>query len=262
MKALGIGIGIGLASRRPRAWTPAAAGASLLSWVRGDDPGASISTTPTPHQYAAIPDRSALGGQYAQATSADQPQVSALWAPGPAPLYGDGRRLAHSVAASSFVGLQHDGLTEVLIGIRFRVDSSTGASRALYGTRITSRGFLFTVTDAGALSLAYHDGTAGQSVNSASAAVANGTAYTLTVRKTTTRVTAWLGDTQVADAAFSISASTDLPQNEPIIGASAAGGVSFPGTIPEVVVFAAASADDLPDRAQVLSYLSRWKYAP
>lgn len=229
--------------------------------MRGDDPGASINTTPTPHQYAAIPDRGALGGQYAQATSANQPQVSEVWAPGPAPLYGSGRRLAHSVAASSFVGLQHDGLTEVLIGIRFRVDSSTGASRALYGTRITSRGFLFTVTDAGALSLTYHDGTTGQGVNSSSGVVANGTAYSLTVRKTVTRATAWLGDTEVADAAFSIGASTDAPQNTAIIGASAAGGVSFPGTIPEVVVFAAASAADLPDRAQLRAHLDRGAFA-
>ena len=153
-------------------------------------------------------------------------------------------------------------MTELLLGIRFLLDSSTGASRALYGTRITGRGFLASVTDAGVLGLTYHNGTTSQGINSASATVANGTAYTLTIRKTTARVTAWLGDTQVADAAFSISASTDSPQNEPIIGASAAGGVSFPGTRPEVVVFAAASAADLPDRAQVLSYLSRWSYAP
>lgn len=90
VKALGLGIGIGLASRRPRAWTPADAGASLASWMRGDDAGAAINTTPTPHQYAAIPDRGALGGQYAQATSASQPQVSTLWAPGPAPLFDGG----------------------------------------------------------------------------------------------------------------------------------------------------------------------------
>jgi len=77
----------------PGRWTPAAAGASLLSWMRGDDPGAAINTTPTPHQYAAIPGRGALGGVYEQATSADQPQVSEVWAPGPAPLFDGGRRL-------------------------------------------------------------------------------------------------------------------------------------------------------------------------
>lgn len=244
----------------PGRWTPSGK-SGLLSWMRGDDPGASINETPDPDQYAAIPDRGSLGGSFAQATSGDQPQVSTVWTPGPAPLFGGGRRLVHTANASEFVAIQHDGLTEVLIGIRFRVDSSTGASRALWGTRVTGRGFLFTVTDAGALSLVYHDGTTVQSVNSSSGVVANGTAYSLTVRKTVTRATAWLGDTEVADAAFSIGASTDAPQNTAIVGASSAGGVAFPGAIPEIVVFAAANAADLPDRAQLRAHLDRRAFA-
>lgn len=261
MTAIGIGIGVGLARGAGPRWVPSAS-ASLLSWVRGSDPDATIVTTPDPDEYGAIPDRGSVGGQVAVPSTEVRPQVSALWTPGPAPLYGSGRRLAHSAAASSFVGVQHDGATEVLIGIRFVVNSSTGASRALYGTRITGRGFLASVTDAGALGLAYHNGTTIQVIDSASAAVANGTAYTLTIRKTTTRATAWLGDTQVADAPFSISASTDTPQNVPVIGASSAGGVSFPGTIPEIAIFAASDAADLPDREQLRAYLSRLVYTP
>lgn len=235
---------------------------TLYTWMLGSDPGASINTTPTPHQYAAIPDRGSVGGSFAQATSANQPQVSTVWTPSPAPLFGGGRFLAHSAPASAFTRVQHDGLTEVLFGLRFRLTALTGASRCLFATRSTGLGLLVFVADNGTVTASFRNETTTQNIMSASGAVALDTDYTLTGRKTNTGCTLWLGDTQIASDAFSIAPTVADPQFTLHVGASATAGISMTGFLPELLIFSAADASALPSREVVRARLDQGIYTP
>lgn len=255
---IGIGIGINFASRsRRRGWSPGDAGASLLSWMRGDDPGATINTAPTPHQYAAIPGRGALGGVYEQATSADQPQVSEVWSPGAAPLFAEARRMVHSGNASEWTFL-HGGSTDFLIAGVFRLPS-LGNRRIFYTFNSSSSnvGAILGVTTAGALT--YLVGNGSGSAHALSISSPNGTiqadsTHQWGVRRAGSTISLLVDGSEIASGTPA-SPSTDGPQLRLSVGNATS---STDMHLPEMVAFTGI----LPDAGDVLSYLSRWSYTP
>ena len=242
-------------------WTPADAGAALLSWMRGDDPGASINTTPTPHQYAAIPDRGSIGGSFAQATSGNQPQVSTAWAPSPAPLFPGPGRLAHSAAPASFAFL-HDGLSAYLLSLVVR-PTADGAVRhiAQTYTGVTSDvGLNLRLDTNNRLVVTFGNGTGSTALNilGGTGTVLTGNTYTFTLSVNGTSVTAYQNGAVVGSGPLS-SPSASAPAHTLGVGTHAAFFDSgSPIWIPEIVLF----KDAPPDRSVVEEYLSRWSYTP
>lgn len=245
----------------PRRWTPADAGASLLSWMRGDDPGAAINTTPEPHQYAAIPDRGTLGGQYAQATSANQPQVSTLWTPGPAPLFAGGDRLVHSSSASGW-GILHIGSSAVRGGLVFRFNGAPATCHyfATFNGGGANTGFLLHAGSDGRARLTVGNGSGGLAAEllSTTGVLTGDTTHIITWERDETDLSLRVDGSEVATGAIS-SPSASSPQHTLVVGASNTGSVPLSGWVPEVVMF---SGSTLPDFSLLESYLSRWSYAP
>lgn len=241
-------------------WSPAD-DAALTSWMRGDDPLAALNTLPTPHQYAAIPDRGSLGGQYAQATSGSQPQLSEVWSPGPAPLFSGGRRLIHSAAPADWAFL-HDGSSNYLLS--FVAVLGLAATTTILGTFDSSVGasigWNIRVGSGGNINLRWHNGsgTAALFINTALGSVVGGVPFVLTVVKVGSAAEVYLDGSLVASGSLS-SASTDPPDRTMIIGASSTGTEPIAGELPEIVMFAGPA---LPERSVVESYLSRWRYTP
>lgn len=249
----------------PGRWTPAAAGASLASWMRGDDLGAAINTTPTPHQYAAIPDRGSLGGQYEQATSANQPHVSTLWTPGPAPLFDGGRRLEHSADPADWAVL-HDGTSNYLLSFVAVLDmAATTTILGTFDSSVTSAiGFNIRVGSGGNMNFRWHNGsgTAALFLNTALGTVVSGVPFMISVSKVGTTVAVYKDGSLLANGTLS-SPTTDPPNRTMIVGASSTGTEPIAGELPELVLFSAASGSGLPSRVQrVEPYLSRWSYTP
>lgn len=233
--------------------------------MRGDDLGASINTTPTPHQYAAIPGRGALGGQYAQATSASQPQVSALWTPGPAPLFDGGRRLVHSAGPADWTFL-HDGTSNYLLS--FVAVLGAAATTTILGTFdssvLSSVGFNIRVGSGGNMNFRWHNGsgTAALFLNTALGTVAPGVPFMISVSKVGTTAAVYKDGSLLANGTLT-APTTDPPNRTMVVGASSTGTEPIAGELPELVVFAAPSGSGLPGRAsRVETYLSRWSYSP
>lgn len=248
-----------LGRMRAAGWTPAAAGASLLSWMRGDDPGAAINTTPTPHQYAAIPDRGALGGQLEQATSGSQPQASTLWTPGPAPLFSGGRRLIHSVPAAALAALS-DGTTDVRGGIVFRAngDVTTAHHLGTFNNSAANIGFLLHAGSDGTARLSAGNGSGAMALSLSANALSGNTTHIVTWDKIGANVALRVDKVQVAGGTIASPVAT-APQHTLTLGAANSGAVPTVGWIPEVVIFAGA---DLPGLDVIEDYLSRWSYTP
>lgn len=244
---------------RVAGWTPADAGASLLSWMRGDDPGASINTTPAPHQYAAIPDRGALGGQYAQATSANQPQASTLWTPGPAPLFDGGRRLVHSASAAAFAALSN-GATNVRGGIVFRANGALTTAFYLntFNTGAANTGFTLHGGSNGTARLTVGNGSGTLALEMSAVGLSADTTHIITWDKAGANVALRVDKAQIASGAIA-SPSSGSPQHTIVVGASNSGSVPAAGWIPEVVIFA---GSNLPGLDVIEDYLSRWSYTP
>ena len=250
----------------PGRWTPAAAGASLASWMRGDDLGASINTTPTPHQYAAIPDRGALGGQYAQATSANQPQVSTLWAPGPAPLFSGNGSLATGTTDAEAWRCLHDSATDVDIYAAIeplRVEAPHQVILSTFGVSTATAGVTIRISD-GALLL--HVGNAsgsswGLSGSSAMAFSVGGLHIVRFSKRGASVSASVVGRSEAVSGTIADPADgTDPGHAGMSVGAFAGGSIQpLDGHFFELVVLV---GTNLPSPADVTRYLSRWSYAP
>ena len=244
-------------------WAPSAE-PSLLSWMRGDDPGAAINTTPTPHQYAAIPDRGSLGGSFVQATSANQPQVSTLLVPSPVPLFGGGTRLQHTAAASAWNVLHNPTGNALLAGVFVCVGALTFRQIfSTYNGGTSSRGVRLYVTSAGALGAQFGngagDGSANTSIESAAGVVTEGALVVASLRKIGANVTLRAGLTQIATGSIANPATGDA-QYSAAVGAANNGTLPHAGVIGECCVFSGA---ELPTDDQIETYLTaRWRLAP
>lgn len=261
---IGIGINISINTRRGRrSWTPAD-DPSLLSWVRGDDPGASINTTPDPDQYAAIPDRGSLGGQYEQATSANQPALSTLLTPSPVPLFGGGTRLQHTAAASAWNAAHNPTGNVLLAGVFVCVGALTFRQIfSTYNGGTTSRGVRLYSTSAGALGAQFGNGdgsgSANTSIESAAGIVTAGALVVASMRKIGADVTLRAGFTQIATGVIA-SPATGNAQYSATVGAADNGTLPHVGVIGECCVFSGAN---LPTDEQIETYLAnRWSLTP
>src|SRR5690606_18128227 len=172
-----------------------------------------INTTPTPHQYAAIPDRGSLGGSFVQATSANQPQVSTVWTPGPAPLFSGGRRFVHSSPAAGW-DVMHIGSSDYVLGMVFRCVGALSFRQLVstYNGSASNSGMRWTVYANGRIEAQYGNGSANSSIASTAGAVAQDTTYVTTIVKTGDGVSLRLAGSQVASGTIA-SPSSSAPQN-------------------------------------------------
>lgn len=229
---------------------------SLLSWVRGDDSGATLNTGTTPHQYSAIPDRGSAGSSYTQATIGSQPQLSAAWSIA-APAFSGGRRFQHGAAASAFASL-HNGTSFVLICLRFRMSAISAVHTLIRSTTsYATSGILLQSNSAGTLifDVANSGGTPALSI-SATSALSAGSVYTASILKQGAAVEVFLNGTSRGSGNIS-SPNAGSPGHSPVIGATTGGSNGLIGEVPEVVIFSATTLADLPARTTVESYLSR-----
>lgn len=242
----------------PGRWTPSGK-AGLFLWSRGDDPGASINTTPDPDQYASIPDYGGVGRTLSQATSGNQPQVSTLWAPGSAPLFSGGRRFVHSSSAAGW-GTLHIGSSNYVLGMVFHCVGALTFRQifSTYNGGASNSGMRWTVYTNGSIEAQYGNGSANSSITSTAGAVVQDTTYVTTIVKTGAGVSLRLAGSQVASGTIA-SPSSSAPQNTLIVGADSNGNSPHIGAIPEIVMF---SGSNLPAVETIESYLSRWKYVP
>lgn len=248
-----------VAGAAPVRWEPSDAGASLLSWMRGSDPGASINTTPDPDEYESIPDQGSVGGQFVAPDAGSRPQVSTLWTPGPAPLFSGGRRLIHSVSAAAFAALS-DGTTDVRGGIVFRADGAVVTSfyLATFNGGTTNTGFTLHGGSNGTARLTVGNSSGTLALNLSAAGLSAGARHILTWDKVGAVVSLRVDRVQVASGTIS-SPDAGAPQHTLTMGASASGSVPTVGWIPESLIFA---GSDLPSLYDIESWLDANFYTP
>lgn len=244
---------------KSRIWTPANE-PSLFSWMRGDDPGAAINTTPDPHQYAAIPDRGSLGGAYEQSTSGSQPIVSEDWEPGPVPFFADGRRFQHSADVGNW-SLLYDGTSDVDVHVLFLIPSLSGTQTLIRNlTTFNATGVLLHVTSGGNLvfNVGNASGTAALELGTGNGAISAGTLHWGAIRKRSANVELLL-DGSVADSGVITAPNNAAPNTALFLGATNIGNNPLIGFVPELTIFSGAP---LPSFSLVETYLSRWSYTP
>lgn len=239
-------------------WTPAK-GPNLFSWMRGDDPDASINTTPDPDQYAAIPDRGMPLESFAQPTSGNQPQLSTDWTPSPVPFFADGRRF--SAGGAPDAKMLHDGTSDCdLYGIA--VVSSLSATHTVFRTMssFNTSGALMHITSAGAIQVQCGNGSgdAALSMQTSAGAISAGAPFIWGYSKRGADVQLYLQGSVVGSGTISSPSSGDA-SGPFTLGATATGNNPLIGMIPEIIWFAGSS---LPQRQVVENYLSRWSYTP
>lgn len=235
---------------------------SIRFWGRGDDPAASINTTPDPDQYNSVPNAGTIGGSFAQATSANQPQYSVVYSGKAAPLFGSiaACRLPATSGAGS-CDFMHSPTGVGTVTARFRL-TSVAATYVLFGTyggAPANRGFIMGTSGGGATIARFGNGSGSDSalIVSSGVTVAINTDYTMQVVKNATAVTVYLDGTSVASGTLT-SASASASTNAPTWGGGADGGASTAGWVPEVVVHEAVL--DATQLATMRNYVARWSY--
>lgn len=241
-------------------WTPAK-GPNLFSWMRGDDPDASINTTPDPDQYAAIPDRGMPLESFAQATSGNQPQLSTDWTPSPVPLFTGGRRLQHSAAPSSWV--VHNGTENLLLcGIAtLGLANAAQVVGTFSGSSLAAVGFNLRVGTGGNAVFRVHNGSGSTGLNIASStgAITANVPFVFSIQILGTSASLYLGGSLIGTDTIPDPSEND-PDHSLVIGSQVSGGDPMGGAVPELVAF---RGQTLPDRARVENYLtSGWVYSP
>lgn len=227
-------------------WTPAAFGANLKVWVRGDDAGRSLNTGTNPYQIASYPDRGSVGGVMQQATAADQPLLSTVG--GRTASYADDACVLQSDQAATNFKFLHDGtgctimaLVEVTGVIGTAIATCTSAGTGIYA-QSTASTVTVDVRNAGA------------------SAVAASASASLGLHVVTFTMSSGSYSLQVDDGTPSTGTPGTLSSADPTTALlqyaqTAAKGSPFTGALPEF--FAVNRVLTAPEIAQAKAYLTK-----